>query len=319
MPNVGHGFVKDLVGPGITTSVQMEAADLGIARWDDARGANALMFGDNFTSVGLQGEWQSPSIVMYSDNFDVLGVPSVSSGILSMCRKPNIVAGKRSQLWPYNHEVNGPPGTFSTVLPTDFIKLGDWWYVHVMVTRGLGHELWTEWQRSKDLVTWEWVSKLEPPQPHRTMLTFDLIGDSVYLFGTGGLVRNQPIWAWRCAPEDIANWDKWIPLNGGNPVLDGQFGELCFRTVQGRSVLSYFDGPGYKCSARLAATPTDDWRLSPRIDYALGAQYPQLYGGYIVPHSKLDKMGFVVSQWNTATNIPYKSSLFMDAFPGVNL
>jgi hypothetical protein len=102
-------------------------------------------------------------------------------------------------------------------------------------------------------------------------------------------------------------------------VLDGQFGELCFRTVQGRSVLSYFDGPGYKCSARLAATPTDDWRLSPRIDYALGAQYPQLYGGYIVPHSKLDKMGFVVSQWNTATNIPYKSSLFMDAFPGVNL
>jgi hypothetical protein len=38
-----------------------------------------------------------------------------------------------------------------------------------------------------------------------------------------------------------------------------------------------------------------------------------------VPHSKLDKMGFVVSQWNTATNIPYKSSLFMDAFPGVNL
>jgi hypothetical protein len=317
--DVTRGFIKDLAGPGITTSVQMDAADLGIARWDDDRNANALMFGDNFTSVGLHGEWQSPSIVMYNDNFDVLGVPSISSGILPMCRKPNIVQGKRSQLWPYNHDVDGPAGTFSTVLPTDFIRMPDgYWYVHVMVTRGLGHELWTEWQRSKDLVTWEWVSKLQPPQPNRTMLTFDLVGDKVYLFGTGGLVRNQPIWGWRCAPEDLTNFAAWELLNGGNPVLDGQFGELCFRTVEGRSVLSYFDGPGYKCSAKLLADPTGDWRKAVTIDYATGAQFPQLYGGYVVPHSKLGKMGFVVSQWNTATNIPYKSMLFMDAFPGVD-
>ncbi len=42
----------------------MYSADLGIARWDDARNATAVMFGDNFEFRYLRGEWRSPSIVM---------------------------------------------------------------------------------------------------------------------------------------------------------------------------------------------------------------------------------------------------------------
>jgi hypothetical protein len=38
----------------------MESADLGIARWDEQRNANAVMFGDNFEFWRMQGEWQSP-------------------------------------------------------------------------------------------------------------------------------------------------------------------------------------------------------------------------------------------------------------------
>ncbi len=34
-------------------------------------------------------------------------------------------------------------------------------------------------------------------------------------------------------------------------------------------------------------------------------QYPQNYGGYILPGSTLNNMGILVSQWNTSTGNPY--------------
>jgi hypothetical protein len=305
-------ITKDITGQGITTSVGMEAADLGIARWDDARQANAVMFGDNFTNTGLAGEWQSPSIVMYDKDFNVLGVPGISSGLLPACRRPNIKQGNRSQLWPYNHDVDGPPGTFSTVLPTDFIKMGGWWYVHVMVCRDLGNGLWTEWQRSKDLVTWEWVSKLQPPDPKRTMLTFELFDGLVMICGTGGLARNAPIWQWYTLPETLTDPATWVPLNNGDPVLDGKFGELCLRNIGGYAALSYFDAAGYKMSARIQSNPTALWDSTPELTYTTGQLTPQCYGGYITPDSTPDSMGFLVSQWNTATNDPYKVMLIKE-------
>lgn len=313
MPNVvGH---KDITGAGITTSVGMEAADLGIVRYDSARKANAVMFGDNFSAVGMQGEWQSPSIVMYDNAFDVLGVPVVGPSAWYLpCPRPIIKVQNRSQLWPYNHDVNGPAGTFSTVLPTDFIKIGEWWYVHVMVCRVLGTELWTEWQRSKDLVTWEWVAKTQPPQSNATMLTFDVVGDSVFIFGTAGLARNLPVWAWRCPVGAFPTRSAWEPQNAGNPVLHGEFGELCFRNVAGRAVLSYFDASGYKMTARMQADPTGDWSTAAALDYTTGKETPQCYGGYITPDSQPDDMGFIVSQWDTATNNPYKAMLFRSRF-----
>ena len=135
-------FVKPITGRGITTSVGMEAADLGIPRWDAQRGANAVMFGDNFTHWGMTGDWQSPSIVMYDDNYDVLGIPT-HTGIAS--------EGHRRQLWPYEHN----NAEFSTILPCDFIKVGGMWYVAAMVTAGLGNELRTVFGQSKNLIDWE--------------------------------------------------------------------------------------------------------------------------------------------------------------------
>jgi hypothetical protein len=296
----------------------MEAADLGIVRYDDDRQANAAMFGDNFTYAGLQGEWQSPSIVMYDDDFNVLGVPGISLGLLASCRRPNIKLANRSQLWPYDHVVDplAPPGQFSTVLPTDFIKIGEWWYVHVMVCRGLGNELWTEWQRSRDLVNWEWLTKVQPPQPNGTMLTFDVFGDSVFIFGTGGLARSKPIWGWKCPVDAFPHLDVWQPLNNGNPVLVGGFGELCFRNVAGRAVLSYFDAFGYKMSARMQSRPDNSWATVPEFTYTTGLETPQCYGGYITPDSTPEDMGFIVSQWNTMTNDPYKAMLYRTSFGG---
>ena len=302
----------------------MEAADLGIFRWDEQRNAVAAMFGDNFEFWRMQGEWQSPSIVMYDNDLNVLGVPT-KDGI-----DPN---GRRKQLWEYPH--NNPD--YSTILPCDFIRVGDWWYVAAMVTAGLGHEKRTVFWRSRDLFDWEktnpYVSLIHVDRdmrpinhPGDTMLTFDQIGDYVYTFGTGGLARNQPIWMWRSPAAEFpyAYFEPWgfdgqrwawgVP-NDNTPILLGRYGELCFRYLQGNCVLSFFDVDEYKQSAITVVNPTDNWAAGNRVDYAFGPDFPQLYGGYIAPGSRLNQaygMKFAVSQWNTSNNDPYWVVQFND-------
>lgn len=313
---------REMTGPGITTSVAMDAADLGILRWDPDRQAIAAMFGDNFEFVPMTGEWQSPSIVMYDTNYSVLGIPALNGAVPTIL--PN---ARRRQLWPYQH--NNPE--YSTILPCDYIRLGDWWHVAVMVTRGLGNELRTEFHRSRDLVNWEVQPELSLPHrdgsgrfighPGNIMLTFDRIGEYVYIFGTGGLARDRGIWMWRNLASQFPGgwWEPWgwdgtrwgwgIP-NEATPILEGQFGELSFRYLQGNCVLSYFDRAGYKQQARTVQSPEGDWRDGANVlDYAFGWEIPQLYGGYISPLSRLNDwngMQFWVSQWNTQTNDPYR-------------
>ena len=313
------GLIKPVTGVGITTKVAMESADLGAMRWDAQRGAIAAMFGDNFEFWRLQGEWQSPSIVMYDTDFNVLGIPTVS-GIVS--------EGRRRQLWEYPH--NNPD--YSTILPCDFIKVGDFWYVAAMVTQGLGNEKRTIFWQSRDLVNWEktnpYVSLKHRDDhgnfighPGNVMLTFDQVEEYIYIFGTNGLARDRAIWLWRCLATQFPQepWEPWghDPMQKGwdwgnpnenSPILPGRYGELCFRYIQGNSVLSFFDVDTYSCAALTVVNPTDYWPGANRCDYASGEQYPQLYGGYISPDSVLNKpdgMKYLVSQWNTATNEPY--------------
>jgi len=308
--------VKDVTGAGITDGVYaMYGADLGISRWDSARNATAVMFGDNFEFRYLQGEWRSPSIMMYNSNYDVLGIPTSGNGISR---------SRVRQLWPYTH--NNPE--YSTILPCDFIKIGSTWYVAVMVTKGLGNELRTEFWRSNDLVSWSGpiLSLRHPGHPGNVMLTFDVIGDYVYIFGTGGLKRNMPIYMWR-NPVSVFPMGYWEPwgwngsiwgwgiANENTPILTGAYGELAFRSLNGKSVLSFFDAGGYRCSAIVVPTPTSNWYVGRRIDFATGATLPQLYGCHVTWDSRLDTtngMKFIVSQWITSTNDPYKSILFQD-------
>jgi hypothetical protein len=324
MPNP-YGLIKPVTGIGVTTSVSMESADLGIVRWDPQRQAIAAMFGDNFSQWRMHGDWQSPSIVMYDKDMRVLGVPT-EDGIA-----PN--EGRR-QLWDYPHD--NPD--YSTVLPCDFIRVRDWWYVAAMVTAGLGHEKRTVFWRSRDLIDWE---KTEPyvslvhldeqmrpiGHPGNVMLTFDQIDDWVYIFGTAGLARDKPIWMWRCEASTFPNglWEPWGFDNRtswawGNPneltpILPGKYGELCFRYIQGNCVLSFFDVGEYKMTALTVPKPNDYWPSASRVDYASGLDFPQLYGGYIVPGSVLNEqngMKFLVSQWNTSNNDPYHVVQFND-------
>ena len=316
--------LNPITGVGITTKVNMESADLGIMRWDEQRGAIAAVFGDNFPQWRMQGSpWQSPSIVMYDKDLKVLGIPT----------KEGIEVAPRRQCWDYPH--NNPD--YSTILPCDVVRVGDWWYMAVMVTAGLGHEKRTVFWRSRDLVDWEKTdpyvrldhldTNMRPiNHPCDTMLTFDRIGDYMYTFGTGGLARDKPICLWRSPIDEFPyayfepwGWDGqrwgWGIANEQTPIIDGRFGELCFRVVQGNCVLSFFDSGAYRQTALTVENPTDDWAQANRVNYAAGQFFPQLYGGYIVPGSKLNErngMKFLVSQWNTANHDPYHVVEFND-------
>ena len=273
----------------------MELADLGILRWDTDRNAIAAMFGDNF-SFSWGQDWQSPSVIMYDRDYNVLGIPQPDKGIS---------LSPRRQLWDYPH--NNPE--YTTILPCDFIRVGQWWWVAAMVTAGLGNELRTVFRRSRDLVTWESTGFeiRHPAHPGQVMLTFDQVGDTVFIFGTHGLRRDGPVWAWRC-PALGFPVAPWQALNNGQPVLDGKHGELCFRYLQSNAVLSFFDAGRYCQSLLTIPDPAGDWRRATRVDYVQGRDVPQIYGGYISPLSRLNQpngMKLWVSQWITATNEPY--------------
>jgi hypothetical protein len=183
--------------------------------------------------------------------------------------------------------------------------------------RGLGDEKRTVFWQSRNLVDWEktdpYVSIHHPSSPPRVMLTFDQIGDTIWIFSTGGLSRDKDIWLWSCPAATFPHGD-W---GQHGLVLPGRYGELCFRAVQGNCVLSLFDADRYCCSALTVQNPTDNWEQANRVDYARGADWAQLYGGYITDDSRLNEPGgmkFVVSQWNTQSgnNDPYHCVAFAD-------
>lgn len=313
-------LIKRVTGPGVTERVNMVSADLGAVCYDPKRHAYAYCFGDNFAERYLRGEWKSPSIVMYDAQHNLLGIPVGTTEIIE--------SGNRRQALDYAHNAGG----ISTILPCDLNRFGNTWHLSGMVVGmgGLGDERATQFWTSPDLVHFTKTSvSLEhfpPTHPGNTMLTFDKLGDWIYIFGTGGLARNKPIYLWRCAAKTFpeGHWEPWGRADGiwawdnpneHAPILPGRYGELSFRFIQGNAVLSFFDVDRYCCSAITVPNVTDDWGHSNRVDYATGQQFPQLYGGYICPDSRLnepDGMKFIVSQWGTQANDPYHVIAFAD-------
>jgi hypothetical protein len=313
-------MTKRVTGPGVTERVNMVSADLGVVRFDPMRNAYAYLFGDNFAERYMKGEWQSPSIVMYDADHNLLGIPVGTNQI--------VPSGNRRQAIPYVHHQDN----ISTILPCDFILIDGLWSMAAMVVGlgGLGNELRTVFWQSRDLVNWHktdpYVSFGHPGHPGNVMLTFDELGDFVYIYGTGGLARDRGIWLWRCDSSTFPHglWEPWgmdhvgwgwgIP-NERTPLLGGRYGELCFRVIQGQCVLSFFDADRYCCSAMTAVAPGAFRPNSNRVDYAHGHQFNQLYGGYITDDSRLSEPGgmkFIVSQWNTQNNDPYHVIAFAD-------
>jgi Domain of unknown function (DUF4185) len=133
--------------------------------------------------------------------------------------------------------------------------------------------------------------------------------------------RSQPAVLYRVAREnfgDRSRWQGWAsgPDGGWNkpaiPLWGDLIGEMSFKQIEGKSVLSYFNASTGNMEVRVADDPTslgtapvttvvqhDDWpdpaeSLPPPEDNRLA----QPYGGYISPGSTLDELRVFVSQWH---------------------
>ncbi|MET9802376.1 DUF4185 domain-containing protein [Streptomyces sp. NPDC006368] len=310
--------VADLTGPGITTRFRMEATDLGVpVRVPDGR--LLFVFGDTFEEARVGGGWWRSPVALYGH----LGAPG------GQVVWTGAVGGRHArQLWPYDH--NGPE--YSTVVPSDVITLGDTVYLHAMVNKGLGTVVRTEIWRSDDSgATWVHTGAVFPPGLHGGMfqlLTWALGDDGhVHVLSTG-FQRDKPVILHRVRPErltDPAAYEPWGLAGGswawGNPptpVLDGRFGEMCLRPLDGRWLLTWFNEGDYRIDGLVADHPASDLRAAHRRTLLWGTAWgqeddthvAQLYGGYVIPGSTLDDLHLSVSQWNTAAGWPYRVTQF---------
>lgn len=137
--------------------------------------------------------------------------------------------------------------------------------------------------------------------------------------------RSTPVVLYRVRREtftDRSTWQGWASGGGGEPggwnkpptpLWNEQIGEMSVKQIDGKTVLSYFNGTTGNMEVRVAGDPTslgeapvttvvqhDEWpepaeSLPPPFDNRLA----QPYGGYISPGSTLDELRVFVSQWDT--------------------
>ena len=327
--------IADLTGASITGKWGVVGTDLG-AMVKNSDGNIVSVFGDTFSGQKVgQGSWRSPVVLI--GNGDQNGITWDHAG------------GPRrdyaDQLWAYNHD--GAPwrnGGFSTVLPSDVLNVNGTLYLHVMVNRGLGNVLWTEiWQSTDGGHKWTHLgpfAKFDAAQSNGRVQcwAWDYNPSDGYVYiASDSFRRDSGIGLRRVKADKIGDWRayenwgwdgrawKWGAATAtAITPPDEKWGELAFRRLDsGKWILGGFLSSKYCLSYRVIDTPTANLYTTPLQTLVVGSGWEnedhangkvaQLYGGYIVPGSKVDVdggVGLVVSQWNTQTGMTYKSMLF---------
>ena len=330
-----HGFVgkvRDITGPGITDRFGMACTDLG-ASVRAADGNLVSVFGDTFSGnrVGA-GDWRSPVILIGTGD---------ATRPIEYRRAGGAEARYARQLWHYRHR--NSPGLLrrgiSTVIPSDLLRVGDALYLHAIVNRGFGNVVWTEiWRSDDDGVSWrnlgdaaKFPAGLYSGHAQCWSWDYDPTDGWVYVVSTG-FQRNKGLILRRVRPEHIGVQSRYLSWADGEWGQDAQvitppgetWGELSMRRLDcGTWVLGGFLSSSYALGYRTLAAPTSDLSRVPLQRPVLGCTWDdedhdrcrvaQLYGGYVLPGSRLDVpggVGLVVSQWNTARGWPYRVMQF---------
>ncbi|MGC5258963.1 DUF4185 domain-containing protein [Gordonia sp. DT218] len=339
--------VGDLTGPGLSTQFGVGAADLG-AMVQAPNGDIVAVFGDTYRKARAgSADWRSPVVLIGNRSTEGQVVWERAGG-------PDPTYAR--QLWPYIHD--SPPwhrGGFSTVIPSDLLRVGDDLYLHAIVVRGFPTVHWTEiWRSSDNGVTWghmgpeaTFAADLHDGLAQSWTWDFDPDDGWVYVIstafqsGSGMILR-------AVRPADIGNGNAYIGWGyrdgawaWGNPPTvitpEGEvWRETTFRRLgSGRDVgwvlggfcisdrgLSYrvLDRPIDNVGQRVKTMPIAeiaDWSAE---DHPSG-RVAQAYGGYVIPGSTLDTPGGVdlaVSQWNTSTHWPYHVMQFATTLSSVS-
>jgi len=328
------GKLADITGPGITDRWGVTSTDLG-ASVLAPNGKLVSVFGDTFSGnkVG-NGDWRSPVILIGTgDAYHPISYERAAGD------DPDFAC----QLWPYTHDNAGSGWTrsgISTVIPSDLLRVDDALYLHAIVNRGFGNVVWTEiWTSADNGISWRHMGEkaIFPGDLHdgyAQLWSWDYDTDDgwVYVVSTG-FQRDKGIILRRVRPgelgdaEKYSSWGrtngKWAWDAGPAPITPrGEtWGELSLRRLAGgKWVLGGFLSSGYAIGFRAVAGPTADMRAAPIQTPVIGTSWnaedhannrvAQLYGGYVLPGSRLDAVGgvgLVVSQWNTATGWPYRA------------
>lgn len=335
-----NGKVVDLTGPGLTDRWGVTCTDLGTSVIAP-NGKLVSVFGDTFSGPRVgEGDWRSPVVLIGTGDADHEIVYERAGGA-----DPDYAR----QLWRYVHDgaASGwARSGISTVLPSDLLTVGDAMYLHVIVNRGFGTVVWTEIWRSDDSgVTWTHMGKKAKfpaglHDGHAQCWAWDYAPDDdwVYVAATA-FQRDKGIILMRVRPEDIGDrsryhsWGfgggRWAWGATATPITPAgeKWGELAFRRIgQGKWVLGGFLASRYALGYRVVASPVANLHTTPvqmpvvgsawHAENHLDNQIAQLYGGYLLPGSRLDitgGIGLVVSQWNTATGWPYRAMQFKAA------
>jgi hypothetical protein len=330
------GKLADITGPGLTDRWGVTCADLG-ASIIAPNGTLVSVFGDTFSGnkVGC-GDWRSPVVLIGAGD---------ANHQISYHRAGGADPDYAHQLWCYPHRTVASGRMrrgISTVIPSDLLRIGDTLYLHAIVNRGFGNVIWTEIWRSDDSgLSWRHLGEQakfpgELHQGHAQCWSWDYdpAGGWVYVVSTG-FQRDKGIILQRVRPEHISEMHEYSAwgYTGGHwswgtkptPVTpDGEtWGELSLRRLAKRKwVLGGFLSSKYALGYRVMASPTGA-RNAPLQLPVLGSAWnaedhannrvAQLYGGYVLPGSRLDRtggVGLVVSQWNTALGWPYRVMQF---------
>ncbi|MGH3553714.1 MAG: DUF4185 domain-containing protein [Mycobacterium sp.] len=330
------GKLADVTGPGITDRWGVTCADLG-ASIIAPNGTLVSVFGDTFSGnrVG-RGDWRSPVILIGKGD---------ANHPISYQRAGGPDPDYAHQLWRYAHRTVASGRMrrgISTVIPSDLLRVGDALYLHAIVNRGFGNVVWTEIWRSDDSgISWrnlgedtKFPAGLHHGHAQCWSWDHDPVDGWVYVVSTG-FQRDKGIILRRVRPENIADvhaysgWGhtdgRWSWDNEPSPTTPAgeAWGELSLRRLAKRKwVLGGFLSSKYALGYRVVDSPTavhDAPLQLPVVGSAWNAEdhvnnrVAQLYGGYVLPGSRLDRVGgvgLVVSQWNTARGWPYRVMQF---------
>jgi hypothetical protein len=330
-----EGYLSDITGPGITHHWGVTGTDLGVSVLAPD-GHLVSVFGDTFSgsTVG-HGDWRSPVALIGTGDADNRITYRKAGGA-----DPDYA----HQLWPYVHD-DAPwsRGGISTVIPSDLLVVGQTMYLHVLVNRGFGNVVWTEIRSSTDHgVSWHpmrpravFSGTLHRGYAQLWSWEFDPDDGWVYIVSTG-FQRDKGIVLRRARPEDIGDttkysgWgrasNRWGWDNEPTPITppNETWGELTLRRLDtGKWILGGFLSSAYALGYRVIASPTanlcDTVVQTPVTGTSWDKQdlsnnqVAQLYGGYVLPGSRLDVkggVGLVVSQWHTGIGWPYRTMQF---------
>ena len=328
--------VADITGALLSDKWKVTATDLGIPT-QLAGGELLFVFGDTFagTKVG-SSDWRSP--------VGLVGRGSVSEAV----RFTHAAGGDPNyarQFWKYNHDASPwRNGGFSTVLPSDVLRVGKDLYLHVMVNQGLGKVLWTEiWKSADEGASWQHMGQLAKFDGalhggRAQCWSWEYDPDDGYVYVVSdSFKRDSGIILRRVRPEFIGDWRKyeswgwdgqrWLwGASTATPITppDEKWGELVLRRFgPGKWVLGGFLASKYNLSYRVIDSPIANMYTTPLQTPIVGTSWgaedhaqgrvAQLYGGYILPGSELDVengVGLIVSQWKTDSGFPYRCLQF---------